>query len=216
MNKTKDQLNNEFTKMQNLYGSPNYDSVYGGGKENSPEIFLVFVNPTARNIATSKSWTGIKTQWLGTKQVWKFLASAGLFNKKLSEKIQGMKKDEWTEDFCKKVYDEVAKNGLYITNLAKCTQEDARPLPDSVFEKYRGLLFDEIELVDPKKVILFGNQVASVVLGKKIQVGSFRKTSFDLTIKTKTYKCYPVFYPVGNGFFNTPKAVEDLRYIASL
>ena len=30
------------------------------------------------------------------------------------------------------------------------------------------------------------------------------------------YKCFPVYYPVGNGFFNAPKAIEDLKYISKL
>ncbi len=187
-----------------------------GGKEKNPRLCLVFINPTARNIATNKSWKGIRCKWLGTKQVWKFLTAAGLFDENLNNQIQNMKANDWTTEFCEKVYNEVAKKGLYITNLAKCTQDDARGLSDEVFKEYRNLLLEEIKMVNPQKIILFGNQVSSIVLNKKISVSEYRKIGENLLIDGKAYKCFPVYYPVGNGFFNAPKAIEDLKYIASM
>lgn len=74
----------------------------------------------------------------------------------------------------------------------------------------------EIEIVNPKKIVLFGNQVSSIVLNKKISVSEYRKTSVDLTIGNHSYHCFPVYYPVGNGFFNAPKAIEDLKFISKL
>ena len=32
-------------------------------------------------------------------------------------------------------------------------------------------------------------------------------------INNKQYKCYPVYYPVGNGRFNLDKAIEDINWI---
>ena len=208
-----EKLIKEFDILQEKFGSVNCNSVYGGGKDNKPDLCLVFMNPTAKNIATNKEWKGIRCQWLGTKQVWNFLANAGLFDKDLNNQIQNMRPKDWSPKFCKEVYDEVAKQGLYITNLAKCTQDDARPLPDKVFKEYRDLLLEEIKMVNPKKIILFGNQVSSIVLNKKISVSEYRKRSEDLVLEKKNFKCYPVYYPVGNGFFNTPKAIEDIKYI---
>jgi len=54
---------------KNEFGSKNLCSIYGGGCNISPKFCFVFINPTARNIATQKSWNGIKTPWLETKQV---------------------------------------------------------------------------------------------------------------------------------------------------
>ncbi len=213
---TKEDLIKEFDRLQLKFGSPTCNSVYGGGKFQEPDFCLVFINPTAKNIATNKNWKGIRCQWLGTKQVWKFLTVAGLFDENLNEQIQKMKAKEWTPQFCEEVYNEVAKKGLYITNLAKCTQDDARPLPDKFFKEYRNLLLEEIKMVKPKKIILFGNQVSSIVLNKKISVSEYRKTSENLVLDGKTYKCFPVYYPVGNGSFNAPKAIEDLKYIKTL
>ena len=64
-------LNQEYDKLQNKYGSEELDSIYNGGCENSPDICFVFMNPTGRNIASSKDWTGRKSPWIGTKNIWK-------------------------------------------------------------------------------------------------------------------------------------------------
>ena len=85
-----------------------------GGKDKNPDLCLVFMNPTAKNIATSKDWKGIRCPWLGTKQVWKFLADVGLFDKNLNNQIQNMKPKDWSLEFCENVYDEVARQNVYI------------------------------------------------------------------------------------------------------
>ena len=110
-------------------------------------------------------------------------------------------------------YEEVKKHKYFITNLGKCTQLDARPLPDSVYKEYLHLLEKEIEIINPKVIILFGNQVSSIVLNEKISVSQCRKKQFLKTINGKQYKCYAVFYPVGNGRFNIDKSIEDILYI---
>ena len=85
---TKEKLIKEYDILQEKFGSKERNSVYGGGKEKNPELCLVFINPTARNIATDKNWTGVRYQWLGTKQIWQFLTKAGLFSEELNNKIQ--------------------------------------------------------------------------------------------------------------------------------
>ena len=120
---------------------------------------------------------------------------------------------DWNYDFANKVYEEVKINNYFITNLGKCTQIDARPLKDEVLKSYLGLLEQEIDIVKPKIIITFGNQVSSIILNKKISVGECRKQYFEKEIGTKVYKVFPVYYPVGNGSFNIDKAIEDLSYI---
>ena len=211
-----EELTKEFDKLQTKYGIKNLDSVYGCGEKNNPRVALVFMNPTKRNIATSKSWTGLKAQWLGTKQIWDFLVKCNLFTSKINEEIKTKKPSDWTEEFCEYVYSEVKKQGVWITNLAKCTQDDARPLPDAVFLKYKDLLKKELSIVNPKKIIFFGNQVASIMLGSKVSVSLVRKKVFKLNIEDKEYESYAVYYPVGNGRFNQPKAVEDIKAIINM
>ena len=75
------------------------------------------------------------------------------------------------------------------------------------------LLYKEFEIINPKVIVLFGNQVSSLVVGSKISVSECRCKEFNKKINGKEYKFYSVYYPVGNGSFNAPKAIEDLKYI---
>ena len=209
-------INKKYDNLQSTYGSTELNSVYGCGCRFNAKVALVFMNPTKRNIATNKNWQGLKAQWLGTKQIWDFLTKCNLISSATNEQIKSKKPADWTNEFCEQVYDEVSKNGVWITNLAKCTQDDARPLPDSVFLQYKDLLMQELELVNPKKIILFGNQVASIVLDEQISVSCARQKKYYYNFNGKKYECYAVYYPVGNGRFNQPKAVEDIISILNI
>ncbi len=205
-----EELYKKFDNMQKKYGAKNLNSIYSGGCINNPNICFVFMNPTGRNIAAEKSWTGIRAPWLATKNIWKLFREVNLLDEDIYEQIQNKKGKEWTPGFCEEVYSNIEKHKCYITNLAKCTQIDARSLKDEVYIKYLKLFFKELEIVNPKIVILFGNQVSSIVLDQKIQVSLVRKQEFMLKNK---YKCFSVYYPVGNGIFNIDKSIEDIIYI---
>lgn len=202
----------EYQKLQTKYGDKNLDSITFGGCTKNPDICLVFMNPTARNITASKDWHGPKSPWIGTKNVWHLFFNLGMISEKLYNEIKSKKGKDWTIEFAKEVYKEVETNKFYITNLAKCTQQDARPLEDEVFKKYLQLFLKEMEIVNPKVIILFGNQVSSIVLNQSISVSTVRRKKFLLLDK---YACYSVYYPVGNGNFNKDKAIEDIKYIRS-
>lgn len=208
-------LNKEYDKLQQEYGSKDLDSIYNGGCSNDPDLFFVFMNPTARNIASSKSWKGLKAPWIGTKNIWSLFYQLGLVSEDIYTKIRSLKGCEWTCSFAEDVYSDVISHRYFITNLGKCSQADARELPDYVFREYLGLLEKEIDIVNPKVVILFGNQVSSIVLDEKISVSQCRKKCYKKNISGKTYKFFPVYYPVGNGRFNIDKAIEDIKYIIS-
>lgn len=208
-----DSLKIEYDKLQKKYGAIELDSIYSGGCDKNPDICFVFMNPTKRNIASSKTWKGLKSPWIGTKNIWDLFYQLKLLDENVYKKIRKIKGKEWTENFANEVYEEVQKHKYFITNLGKCTQLDARPLPDSVYKEYLHLLEKEIEIINPKVIILFGNQVSSIVLKEKISVSQCRKKQFLKTINGKQYKCYAVFYPVGNGRFNIDKSIEDILYI---
>lgn len=205
-----DSLVKEYEKLQEKYGDPSLDSITFGGCINNPDVCFVFMNPTGRNIASSKEWKGIKSPWVGTKNVWGLFNKLGVVDDALYTKIRAIKGNEWTYDFAEEVYSQVAKNKFYITNLAKCTQLDARYVADKVFKEYLDLFLQEMEIVKPKVIILFGNQVSSIVLKEAISVSKVRKKEFILNDK---FKCYSVYYPVGNGRFNMDKSIEDILYI---
>ena len=206
-------LEEEYNKLQVKYGAKELDSIYNGGCEEDPDICFVFMNPTGRNIASDKSWKGRKSPWLGTKNIWKLFYEVNLLREDIFNQIQAKKPEEWDYEFCDYVYEEIGKNKLFITNLGKCTQIDARPLSDEVLKKYLDLLFKEIDIVKPKIIITFGNQVSSIFLNQKISVSKNRKTCHKIEINKKIYKVYPVYYPVGNGIFNIDKSIEDIKWI---
>lgn len=206
-------LKREYDKLQLKYGAKELDSIYNGGCEDNPDVCFVFMNPTGRNIATLKSWKGLKSPWIGTKNVWDLFDALNLIDKDVYKRIKSIKSSEWTEEFAEEVYTSVKNHKYFITNLGKCTQVDARPLPDSVYLEYLKLFEKEMSIVNPKVIILFGNQVSSIVLNQKISVSQVRKKCFLKELNGKTYKCYPVFYPVGNGRFNIDKSIEDISWI---
>ena len=208
-----EELNKEYDKLQKKYGAKELDSIYNGGYSNNPDICFVFMNPTGRNVASQKTWEGLKSPWIGTKNIWDLFIELNLIDKNIYDKIKSIKGNEWTEEFAEEVYNNVKEHKYFITNLAKCTQVDARPLPDSVYKNYLKLFEKELSIVDPKVIILFGNQVSSIVLGETISVSKCRKQCFEKEINGKIYKFYSVFYPIGNGRFNIDKSIEDIKWI---
>lgn len=206
-------LNKKYDKLQKIYGDPNLHSIYNGGCIDNPDICFVFMNPTGKNIASLPGWTGPYHPWLGTKNIWDLFYAVNLLDENIYQEIKNKKGSEWTPEFSNQVYENITNHKVFITNLGKCTQIDARPLKDSYFKDYLPLLEQEIKLIKPKVVILFGNQVSSIFLDKKISVGETRKTFFEKKLGKETYKCFPVFYPVGNGRFNIDKSIEDIKYI---
>ena len=105
------------------------------------------------------------------------------------------------------------RNKMLITDLGKCTQIDARSIQNLVYEKYLNLLKKEIEIVNSRVIILFGNLISTIFLKEKTSVSQCRKKEFIKVINGKEYKCYSIFYPVGNGRFNIDKSIEDILWI---
>lgn len=208
-----EELNSEYDKLQIKYGEKSLRSIYNGGCSNNPEICFVFMNPTGKNIASGPSWNGPRSPWIGTKNIWDLFYAVDLFDEELYNKIKKMKPKDWNEEFSKELYSYIESQNYFITNLAKCTQIDARSLNDKVFKEYLQLFEKEIELVNPKKIVLFGNQVSSIFLNEKISVSQSRKKKYIKTINNKKYECYSVYYPVGNGRFNIDKSIEDIKWI---
>lgn len=210
-----EQLNPIYEKMQKEYGDSSLRAITNGGCKENPEICFVFMNPTGKNIASLPEWKGITSPWIGTKNVWKLFFQVGLMKEETFLKIQSIRPQDWDENFAIEVYSELAKRKIFITNLGKCTQIDARPLSNRVYKEYLDLLYKEIELLQPKRIITFGNQVSSIVLNQNICVSKCRKEKFDLLIQEKKYPVYPLYYPIGNGMRNIVFAIEDLKEILS-
>lgn len=203
-----EQLHKEYDSLQRKFGDSSLSSIYGAGCTENPDIMFIFMNPTGRNISSTKNWKGIRAPWVSTKQVWDIFFQLNLLDEDLFSEIRKLKPQEWTIDFTESLYRQFERRGIYITNLAKCTQIDARPLKDSVFKEYLDLMFREIEIVNPKKIVSFGNQVSSILLGKKISVSNYGGLEKEIL---NGYELFPTYYPVGQGRRNMPLAVERIR-----
>ncbi|HPQ79902.1 MAG TPA: uracil-DNA glycosylase family protein [Candidatus Dojkabacteria bacterium] len=204
------QLHKKYDELQLRYGDPTLSSIYGAGCIENPEMMFIFMNPTGRNVSSALSWKGLRAPWIGTKQVWDIFEGLGLLKFEIHSTIKSIKPEEWNSDFANQVYEDIRNNSVFITNLAKCTQVDARPLGNSVFKDYLNLMYKEIEIVNPKKIVTFGNQVSSILLGKKTSVSNYTDNKKEIL---NGYNIYPTYYPVGQGRRNMPLAIERIKMI---
>jgi len=211
------ELHPEIDKLQLIFGSSKLAPIYGAGCVSSPNIMFIFMNPTGKNVAAYSKWSGLRAPWLGTKNIWGLLYKLKLLSGANYKLTQILRAEEWTENFAEAIYRELAENKVYITNLAKCTQDDARPLPNSIFKKYLENTKKEIFLIRPKKIVLFGNQVSSVVLNKPIVVSKYKGIQSEiLKIENIAFNVYPVYYPVGQGQRNMLSAIRRIKRILAV
>jgi hypothetical protein len=206
-------LHSEFDRLQKKFGNRNLNAIYGAGCVKKPAVCFIFMNPTGRNVASNKKWNGLRAPWLGTKNVWKLFYEAGLLKKELYNLTQKKNSEDWDTAFANTLYREIKNNGIYITNLSKATQQDAKPLKNQVFKEYLPLIRQEISILKPKIVISFGNQVSSIILNQPVKVSECRKKHFLLGIAGKSFPVYPAHYPVGQGMRNLAKTVNDIKWI---
>ncbi len=204
-------FDNELNLLQQECGNPNICSINGGGCINRPKLLFLFMNPTARNIAANPNWTGLRTPWIGTKNIWKLIYKLNLITENQFQQIQKYKPSDWTVEFASKLYQTLSDNRVYITNLAKCTQDDARPLNNNIFKKYLRLTLQEISIINPQKIIAFGVQVSSILLNKKIELKNNHEEK--IIINKKEYLVFPTYYPVGQGMRNIDKAIERISIL---
>lgn len=208
------QLFTEFDRLHALHGSAAHAPVYGAGETRRPKLCLVFMNPTARNISADPDWPGLRAPWLGTKPVWRLLTSLKLLDSTLANQIDQLKPGDWTPALAQTIYQDIALHSVYITNLAKCTQPDARPLTNKVMREYRTLMLKELDLLNPQAVVTFGNQVSSVIIGKSITVSNYPDSEYEeLTTNNFKHLLFPTYYPIGQGTRNLLKAVSRIRKI---
>ena len=77
----------KYDNLQRKYGAKELDSIYNGGCTKNPDICFVFMNPTGRNIASSKEWKGIKSTWIGTKNIWDLFYRLDLMEEEIKKLI---------------------------------------------------------------------------------------------------------------------------------
>lgn len=207
---------------QQYYGDHTLDAISGAGQIKQPELALVFINPTHRNISTSPDWSGLKAPWIGCANIWQLFADAGLIGEEMNLAIQAAKTD-WSERFAVDVYGHVASQDLYITNIVKWAGLDAKLPEREKIRLYAPLLLKELEMVQPKRIIAFGQLTFDGLLrelGVKPQekFGAMNEitlhTGVAQGVQTEIGEIIPCYFPVGQGIKNRAKAIETLRILA--
>ena len=66
--------------LQKTYGHAKLEMIRGAGLCSTPDIMFVFMNPTARNIARSPQWSGLRAPWIGINKVWSMFVKLGLIS----------------------------------------------------------------------------------------------------------------------------------------
>lgn len=209
------QLFPEIDRLHAKYGDPSLTPIYGAGCIDQPELCLMFMVPTARNVSADPSWHGLRAPWIGTKHVWKLLHRLGLWSDDLLlAELDQRRPEEWEIEIAAAVYGHINARGMYVTNLAKCTQPDARHLPLTVYKDFRDQTLRELAMLKPKKVIAFGNQVSSALLDKPISVSHYLQDEHEsIDVDGQLLTVYPCYYPVGQGARNISKAEIRIREI---
>jgi uracil-DNA glycosylase len=190
--------------------------IHGAGRKHKPNVMFVFINPTARNASTSRSWKGPRYPFIGTKQIWRIFHRAGLFDDMLMQRIEAEK--EWSLKLAQDVERFLEKKGFYITNIVKWAGHDAT-LPDK--EKIRlflPLLKEEIGIVQPKHIITFGAIPYEHLTGNKTRLidhfTACRKAKRLLHTPYGNSRIIPCYFPVGRG--DPKRAVELLQMVPLL
>lgn len=205
------QLHSQFDKLQNMYWELTLNSVYGAGCINKPKVCFIFMNPTARNISCLPDWQWIRAPRVWFKQTRKMMHDIWCISDDIFLKTQ-WSLSQRSPSFVNELYMHLAGNWIYITNLAKCTQLDAKSLPNSIFKKYIPSIHNEIRLLQPQHIITFWNQVSSILLNKPIQVSAYENDKHEsLQIENISYKVYPCRYPVGMWYRNIEKAKKRIK-----
>jgi hypothetical protein len=204
---------------QQYYGDHTLDAISGAGQIKQPNLALVFINPTHRNISTSPDWNGLKAPWIGCANIWQLFADAGLIKEEINQAIQAAKTN-WSEQFALDVYSHAANQGLYITNIVKWAGLDATLPEREKIRLYAPLLVEELRIVQPKRIIAFGQLTFDSLL-RELEVKTPEKfgamneatlnTGVVQGIQTEIGEIIPCYFPVGQGIKNRAKAVELLK-----
>lgn len=185
--------------------------ILGNGCITNPKLCFIFINPTHRNMSSNPNYNGQRSPFLGTKEVWKVFINSNLLSKDFLEKTKN-----WDNEAVDYVLHELNSKGYYMTNVVKCTKQNA-DLPTTKEIKQQTKLFhEEISIINPKLIITFGlipfKELTGINIKLKDHLENQRKNKEIITydsipIKNKVYKIFPCYFPVGRG---NPKQATEL------
>jgi len=191
--------------------------VLGGGKFKNPRFLFLFINPTHLNISSHKDYKGNRRYpFIGVRYFYRLLSKAGFVRKDVVEDIY---ENGWQIEHEYKIEDSLVANGVYLTNLIKCTQLHPKSPAKDIIQEDLPLLKEEINIVSPKYIVTFGKLPFKFMTNQEIRLkdclDGLRKSRYksfkSINILGKTYEVLPCYFPVGRG--NPKAALEILRYI---
>lgn len=193
-----------------------YRHVPGGGCQERPELMLVFINPTVRNMSAHADWPGVRFPFASKPKLWDILAEAGWVRPDLPARIADLGR---VPSMVAELVEEARRQRIYLTNAVKCVDDGSTlPLAERVAAAWPQLQA-EIALVQPRHIVALGLIPFRVLTGQNVRLADElwaaqedRLTPYaSLPIAGITYPVFPCYFPTGRG--NPVAATTMLRSI---
>ena len=91
---------------------------------------------------------------------------------------------------------------VYLTNIINFRLPDNKKLSDYDIKIFKPLIYEHIEIINPKLIMLFGTSALKTFFNNEESISKARGKWLDLKIKNNTYSCMPSFHP--NFLINQP------------
>ncbi len=178
--------------------------VPGAGYTNQPDLMLVFINPTVRNITAHADWPGIRMPFAGKPKLWHILAEAGWVSAELPQRIAELGP---TPPMVELLLAETHRRRLYLTNAVKCVDDGSSlPTADRVSASW-PLLRTEIALVRPQHIVALGLIPFHALTGRNVRLADELWTSehqqpvaySSHPIDGQIFPVFPCYFPTGRG-----------------
>ncbi len=98
----------------------------------------------------------------------------------------------------------IKKEELYITNSVKFRPTRTNPKTGRLsnrtpttkeIEAFREFIYEEIDIIQPKIIVTLGNIPLKTIFNKNIKIGDVHGQLFNVNIKDKEYKVFPLYHP---------------------
>lgn len=84
---------------------------------------------------------------------------------------------------------------LYIINTVKCRPPKNRVPTDSERNSCRAFLLSQIEIMNPKIILLCGATAMKSFLSAKTPISKIRGDVFEIEVNNKKFQAMPIFHP---------------------
>lgn len=87
------------------------------------------------------------------------------------------------------------ENDLYIINTVKCRPPKNRVPTNAEKEACRPIMLKQIEIIDPKIILLCGATALKSFSTSKTPISKIRGEIFEIEVHGKKYQAMPIFHP---------------------